>query len=100
MLLVCDVKKDRIKDIPAVTHVDDTARLQTITQEQNPRYWKLVQAFDRLTGIPVLVNTSFNVRGEPIVCTPSDAIRCYLGTNIDVLVVGNYVVRKVALGVG
>jgi len=75
--------------IPAVTHVDNSARLQTVHRETNPRYHALLSAFRDLTGCPVLVNTSFNVRGEPIVCTPEDAFRCFMGTDIDVLAIGD-----------
>jgi carbamoyltransferase len=81
-------------EIPAVTHVDYSARIQTVHKETNPRYHALLSAFKRLTGCPVIVNTSFNVRGEPIVCTPEDAFRCFMGTEIDVLVVGNCLLRK------
>lgn len=81
-------------DIPAVTHVDYSARVQTVHAETNPRYHALISAFKALTGCPVIVNTSFNVRGEPIVCTPEDAFRCFMGSEIDVLVVGNCVLRK------
>jgi carbamoyltransferase len=81
-------------DIPAVTHVDYSARIQTVHADTNPRYHALISRFKVLTGCPVLVNTSFNVRGEPIVCTPEDAFRCFMGTEIDLLVVGNYVLRK------
>jgi carbamoyltransferase len=81
-------------EIPAVTHVDYSARVQTVHRETNPRYWALLQAFKQRTGCPVLVNTSFNVRGEPIVCTPEDAYRCFMGTEIERLVVGNCVLRK------
>ena len=80
--------------IPAVTHVDWSARLQTVDAERNPRLHRLLLAFEGLTGCPVLVNTSFNVRGEPIVCTPEDAIRCFLSTEMDVLVLDDRVVRK------
>jgi carbamoyltransferase len=80
--------------IPAVTHVDFSARLQTVDSERNPRLYRLLDAFDRLTGCPVLVNTSFNVRGEPIVCTPEDAYRCFVGTDMDVLVLEDVVVTK------
>ena len=72
-------------DIPAVTHVDYSARIQTVHAETNPRYHALISRFKAKTGCPVLVNTSFNVRGEPIVCTPEDAFRCFMGTEIDVL---------------
>ncbi len=80
--------------IPAVTHVDYSARLQTVDQQRNPRLHRLLEAFDRLTGCPVLVNTSFNVRGEPIVCTPQEAYRCFLATEMDVLVLEEFVVNK------
>ena len=114
MLLVADVQKDRRipmneqqealfgidklnvprSDIPAVTHVDYSARVQTVHRETNPRYHALITAFEGLTGCPVLVNTSFNVRGEPIVCTPEDAFRCFMGSEIEVLVVGNCFLKK------
>jgi carbamoyltransferase len=80
--------------IPAVTHVDYSARIQTVHAATNPRYHALLSAFKALTGCPVLVNTSFNVRGEPIVNTPEDAFRCFMGSEIDVLVIGNLVLRK------
>jgi carbamoyltransferase len=83
-------------EIPAVTHVDYSARVQTVHQETNPRYYRLIERFKELTGCPVLVNTSFNVRGEPIVCTPEDAFRCFMGTKLDVLVVGNALMHKAA----
>ena len=77
-----------------MTHVDYSARLQTVDEERNPRFHRLLEAFDRLTGCPVLVNTSFNVRGEPIVCTPEDAYRCFLATDMDVLVLEDIVIAK------
>ena len=83
-------------DVPAITHVDYSARLQTIDDRRNPRLAKLMQAFEAKTGSPVLINTSFNIRGEPIVCTPSDAIRCFLGTEMDVLVLENFVLLRTA----
>ncbi len=114
MLLVADVVQNRRKpmtaeqqklfgieklnvprsDIPAVTHVDYSARIQTVHRETNPRYHALLERFQKATGCPVLVNTSFNVRGEPIVCTPEDAFRCFMGTNIEVLAVGNCFLAK------
>jgi carbamoyltransferase len=114
MLLVADVKESRRRamseeerslfgidklnvprsDIPAVTHVDYSARIQTVHRGTNPRFHALISAFKALTGCPVLVNTSFNVRGEPIVCTPEDAYRCFMGTEIEMLVVGNCVLEK------
>jgi carbamoyltransferase len=80
--------------IPAVTHVDYSARVQTVDREVNPRFHALLTEFGRRTGCPVLVNTSFNVRGEPVVCTPEDAFRCFLGTGLDVLVVEDCVLYK------
>ena len=114
MLLVADVVKSRRRemtdeenqlfgidklnvprsDIPAVTHVDYSARIQTVHKDTNPRYHALLTEFERRTGCPVLVNTSFNVRGEPIVGSPEDAFRCFMGTELDVLVVGNCYLRK------
>ena len=81
-------------DIPAVTHVDLSARIQTVHRETNPRFHALLSAFKERTGCPVLVNTSFNVRGEPIVCTPEDAMRCFMGTELDALVIGDCILRK------
>lgn len=114
MLLVADVKAERCRkmspeeqalfgidklkvvrsDIPAVTHVDYSARIQTVHKETNPRYHALITRFEELTACPVLVNTSFNVRGEPIVCTPEDAFACFMGTEIEFLAVGNCILRK------
>ncbi|HET9321949.1 MAG TPA: carbamoyltransferase [Bryobacteraceae bacterium] len=114
MLLVADVVKEQRKpvapdeqklcgiaklnversEIPAVTHVDYSARIQTVHKETNPRYHALLQRFYERTGCPVIVNTSFNVRGEPLVCTPEDSFRCFMGTKMDVLAVGNCFLRK------
>jgi carbamoyltransferase len=114
MLVVADVREDRRcpvsdedkglfgidrlntirSEIPAVTHVDMSARIQTVHKQTNPRYHALLSAFKARTGCPVLVNTSFNVRSEPIVCTPEDAFRCFMGTDIELLVAGNCVARK------
>ena len=116
MLLVAPVKKERCipltaeqhtlwgidklnvprSEIPAVTHIDYSARIQTVTPDTNRRYYELIKAFERKTGCPILVNTSFNVRGEPIVCTPEDAYRCFMRTNIDALVLGPFVLDKTA----
>ena len=82
--------------IPAVTHVDYSARIQTVHESTNPVYYKLIKHFMEITGCPVLVNTSFNVRGEPIVCTPEDAYKCFMGTELDMLVVGNFILHKTA----
>jgi carbamoyltransferase len=81
-------------DIPAVTHIDYSARVQTVHPETNPRYYNLLRAFEKKTGCGVLVNTSFNVRGEPIVCTPEDAYRCFMRTEMDVLVLENCLLYK------
>ena len=114
MLLVANVKKEmqitmtseqnqlfgidklniKRSTIPAVTHVDYSARIQTVHQETNPRYHKLISHFKEITGCPVLVNTSFNIRGEPIVCTAKDAFRCFMGTNLDILVIENFILFK------
>jgi carbamoyltransferase len=80
--------------IPAVTHVDYSARIQSVHDATNPRYHALVSAFKALTGCPVVVNTSFNVRGEPIVCTPEDAFNCFMGTEMETLAIGNCLLRK------
>lgn len=114
MLLVAPVREDKCRtmtedqqklfgidklniarsDIPAVTHVDYSARIQTVHAETNPLYHALIARFEALTGCPVIVNTSFNVRGEPIVCTPEDSFRCFMGTELDMLVVGNCILFK------
>lgn len=112
MLLVADVKAEKLtpvanpqavgldqlhelrSEIPAVTHVDNSARLQTVDADRFPLYHQLISEFDRQTGCPLLINTSFNIRGEPIVCTPEDAYRCFLGTNMDVLVIGNVILHQ------
>jgi len=80
--------------IPAVTHVDYSARVQTVDPQRHPRYWRLLKQFEAKTGCPVLINTSFNVRGEPIVCTPEHAYRCFMATNMDALVLENFVLLK------
>jgi len=81
-------------DIPAVTHVDFSARIQTVHKETNPQYWSLINKFKELTGYSVIVNTSFNVRGEPIVCSPEEAYICFMNTEMDYLVMGNYIFDK------
>ena len=93
MLLVAPVRADR-RTIPSVTHVDGSARIQTITREQNALYYDLIRAFESRTGCPVIINTSFNVRGEPIVCTPHDAYLCFMRTNMDYLVMDRFVLDK------
>lgn len=114
MLMVADVKKDKRLDmssaeeslfgidklniprsaVPAITHVDYSARIQTVHAETNPRYHALISKFKQKTGCPMVVNTSFNVRGEPIICTPTDAFKCFMGTELDVLSVGNFILYK------
>ncbi len=81
-------------EIPAVTHVDYSARIQTVHKETNEKYYKLIKKFKEKTNCPVIVNTSFNVRGEPIVNTPSDAFNCFMGTELDKLVIGNFYLDK------
>jgi carbamoyltransferase len=85
-------------DIPAVTHIDYSARVQTVAEDTSPDYYALIKAFESLTGCPVVINTSFNVRGEPIVCTPEDAYRCFMRTHIDYLVLGPYLLSKAGQG--
>jgi carbamoyltransferase len=82
--------------IPAITHVDYTARVQTVHKETNPKYWHLIDAFEQLTNVPILINTSFNVRGEPIVSSPEDAYRCFMRTEMDYLVMENIILQKEA----
>jgi carbamoyltransferase len=114
MLLVADVKQERRlpeaagadklwgidklnvprSTVPAITHVDYSARIQTVRRETNPLYYDIIDAFHRLTGCPVIINTSFNVRGEPIVCSPEDAYRCFMRSDMDVLVIENYILDK------
>ena len=114
MLLVADINKSKKKDmtdsqkklfgieklnvkrsdIPAVTHVDYSARIQTVHKNTNPKFYNLLQNFKKITGCPVIINTSFNVRGEPIVCSVEDAFNCFMGTNLDMLVCENYLLYK------
>jgi carbamoyltransferase len=93
MLLVAQVREGR-RTIPSVTHVDNSARLQTVTRDEAPLYYDLIREFERLTGVPIVINTSFNVRGEPIVCTPRDAYLCFMRTNMDTLVLGHHLLDK------
>jgi carbamoyltransferase len=93
MLLVAQVREGK-KVIPSVTHVDGSARLQTVTREESPLYYDVIKAFGDITGVPIVINTSFNVRGEPIVCTPHDAYLCFMRTNMDHLVLGSYLLDK------
>jgi len=97
MLLVAQVREDN-RTIPSVTHVDGSARIQTINREENPLYYDLIHEFYRLTGCPVIINTSFNVRGEPIVCTPQDAFACFMRTRMDYLVMANILLDKKEMG--
>ena len=114
MLLVIPVKDERLKplpenyhklkiydrlyhlrsDVPAITHIDYSARIQSVNKNTNPKYWSLINEFKNQTGYGVIVNTSFNVRGEPIVCTPDDGFRCFMRTEMDYLVIGNYLFNK------
>jgi len=94
MLFVYDVRPDKAARIPAVRHVDGTARIQTVNREQHPLYYDLIRRFQARTGVPVLVNTSFNTRGEPIVCTPRDAVECFWTSPLDALVIGSFLLEK------
>ena len=94
MLKVCQVRKQYQTRLPAITHVDGSARLQTVNREINPRYHKLISEFGKLAGIPVVLNTSFNIMGEPIVESPIQAIRCFYSTGLDVLAIGDFIVTK------
>jgi carbamoyltransferase len=94
MLFVYDVLPDQAARIPAVRHVDGTARIQTINRAQHPLYHDLLTAFQARTGVPVLVNTSFNTRGEPVVCTPRDAVECFWTAPLDALVIGPFLLEK------
>ena len=94
MLMVYPFKEKGIKEVPAVVHVDNSGRLETLIREDNPKYYDLVKSYKKKTKIPIIINTSFNVKGEPIVCTPKDAINCFLTTDIDYLVIDNYMVKK------
>ena len=96
MLLVYPVREAKRSEVPAITHVDGTGRIQTVSEALSPRFYRLIQAFEAVTGVPVVLNTSFNIRGEPIVCTPDDAIDCFTGTEMDYLVLGNLLARKEA----
>ena len=80
--------------IPSVTHVDGSGRLQTIRRHQNHLYYDVIKEFGKFSGIPILINTSFNIRGEPIVCTPHDAYKCMMGTGIDSLIMGSYLIKR------
>jgi len=93
MLLVAEVRPDK-RVIPAVTHKDFTARIQTVNDNQNPRFYRLIKEYEKITGVPVIINTSFNIRGEPIVCTPQEAYRCFMYTKMDCLVLGNCLLYK------
>lgn len=94
MLMVYPIKKDKQKLIPAVTHVDGSGRLQTIRKQHNPLYHGVIKEFEKLTKVPILINTSFNIRGEPIVCTPLDAYKCMMGTGIDYLVMDKFLIKR------
>jgi len=93
MILIADVRPEKKDIIPAVTHADGTARFHTVSKRTNPLYWQLIAEFEKITGVPVIINTSFN-ENEPIVCTPEDAVNCFLRTDFDVLAIGDYIVEK------
>jgi carbamoyltransferase len=93
MVLVYKVRPEKRAAVPAITHIDHTGRLQTVEERVAPRYFRLIEAFERETGVPILLNTSFN-ENEPIVMTPGDAVSCFLDTKMDLLVLGNHIVRR------
>ena len=95
MLYACKVKKNKKNLIPAVVHLDDTARIQTVTSKENPRIYKLIKKFKKKTKVPILINTSFNIKNEPIVETPDNALNCFLNTNIDALFLEDYLIEKI-----
>jgi carbamoyltransferase len=94
MLLAPPVRKARAGRIPAACHADGTARVQTVARRVNPRFYALIEAFERKTGIPIVLNTSFNRRGEPVVCEPAQAIKIYQETEMDALALGNFLLEK------
>jgi len=94
MLFVYPVAAEKCAAVPAITHIDGTARVQTVSRAAQPRYYRMIEAFERRRGVPMVLNTSFNVMGEPIVCTPADAVRCFYSTGMDALVMGDYVLEK------
>jgi carbamoyltransferase len=94
MILTAQVRPEKRSVIPSVTHVDGSARPQTVEKDVNPVYWRLIHEFGQRTGVNVVMNTSFNLRGEPIVCTPTDAIRTFFSSGMDALVIGSFIVRK------
>jgi carbamoyltransferase len=96
MLHAAYVRQNKAKLVPAITHEDNTARIQTVTRDINERYYGLIKAFERKTGIPMVLDTSFNIADEPIVETPQDAIRCFLSTDIDVLGIDRFHIRKLS----
>jgi carbamoyltransferase len=94
MLLVGRVRPERAAEVPAALHVDGTARVQTVNRETNPEFHRLIAEFGRRTGVPIVLNTSLNGRGEPICCTATDAVRMFLGTKLDALAIGDFLVRR------
>jgi len=94
MLRVVPIRREKIDQIPAVAHVDGTARVQTLSERQNPGFWRIISRFRDRTGVPLVLNTSFNLAGKPIVETPRDAIECFVSSEIDVLALGPFVVSK------
>jgi carbamoyltransferase len=94
MLFTAQVKEEYKKVLPAITHVDGSARIQTVNKNDHPLYWKLINEFEKKSNIPILLNTSFNVKGQPIVCSPEDAVKTLLSTDIDALFIGQYYVKK------
>lgn len=94
MILTFNVRPEHRSRLAGITHVDNTARVQTVEKEVNPHYWELIDAFGASTGVPIVMNTSFNLRGEPIVCAPTDAIRTFFSSGMDALILGDRLIEK------
>ena len=94
MLIACNVKKNKEKFIPAVVHIDKTCRVQSVSRKLNYKFWQLINEFKKISGIPILLNTSFNIKGQPIVNNSSEAIECFLKYNIDYLAIDSFIVEK------
>ena len=94
MLCVAQVRPDYRDQLPATTHVDGSARVQTVNRDEHPLFWQLLKAFEAMSGMPILLNTSFNVRGQPIVCTPSEAVETFVQAGLDALVIGDHLVTR------
>ena len=91
---VFEIKKNYIRKLPGITHLDSTARVQTVNNKTNPDFYKILLEFKKISGYPILLNTSFNINGEPIVCSPDDALNTFFNSGIDILVINNFMIKK------